>query len=286
MKRVEFKDWLINNTNKGNSSISNDISYVANVEKEEKVDLDSISKNRFQTILDKYNPNSSEVFNIKGSGIKESKASRYYALKNYFDFRFYNNDSYRIVFKKLGISEKKFFDIALETMIFVDPEKVYKETKNIIDGFSVPGNKYAIRKYGKYGSKTSLFIGLYKFLFPTLIFYSEDNVSPKRIFSKCTGLTIGTNSANGNVYNYVLSHIYGKTKNPILYNSPFNYVLCPRMFDPFTGHECSCGWNEHLIKKLRSKVSTKFKKSIVHIQTIFKCNNCISGYILKKCWLC
>ena len=37
--------------------------------------------------------------------------------------------------------------------------------------------------------------------------------------------------------NYQVSHLFGRTKNPLLFTSPWNIAYIPKYLDPFTGHE-------------------------------------------------
>lgn len=74
---------------------------------------------------------------------------------------------------------------------------------------------------------------------------------------KATGYKI-----NSNLFNYQCSHIWGHTKNPLLFESIWNICFVPRLYDPFTGHECSCGWNDEFSKLLRRDAHKLFKSII------------------------
>ena len=62
--------------------------------------------------------------------------------------------------------------------------------------------------------------------------------------------------------NYQCAHVWGMTKNPIMFTALFNIVLIPRMFDPLTGHEANGPLRDEFSKLFRQHVRTHFKTSI------------------------
>ncbi len=62
--------------------------------------------------------------------------------------------------------------------------------------------------------------------------------------------------------NYQISHLFGRTKNPLLFTAPWNIAYIPKYLDPFTGHE-SQGTTSREFKQIFNRLlSEKFKEYI------------------------
>ena len=59
-----------------------------------------------------------------------------------------------------------------------------------------------------------------------------NNNKPQAQIRNMTGLT-----RNKDIYNYQVSHIWGRTKNVFMFEAPWNICYTPKIIDPFTGHE-------------------------------------------------
>ncbi|MDO4317593.1 MAG: hypothetical protein Q4C48_05220 [Lachnospiraceae bacterium] len=84
-----------------------------------------------------------------------------------------------------------------------------------------------------------MYLELYKYLFHNSHVEKDasNNTQPHRLIRQLTGL-----KRNYNVYNYQVSHIWGRTKNIFLFEAPWNLCYTPKIIDPFTGHETQGPW--------------------------------------------
>lgn len=64
------------------------------------------------------------------------------------------------------------------------------------------------------------------------------------------------------MFNYQVSHIYGKTKNIFLFEAPWNIALVPKIIDPFTGHETKGLWSEEYQQKFIAYANEKYVKFV------------------------
>ena len=70
--------------------------------------------------------------------------------------------------------------------------------------------------------------------------------------------------------NYQISHLFGKTKNPLLFNCSWNIAYIPKYLDPFTGHETR-GEHSHAFKAIfKNKVEERFMNYIVDYNDFIK----------------
>ena len=167
-------------------------------------------------------------------------------------------DSYQDFIDRFGIDKQSFYQFGLQSIISADvvtAEAQYQQVKEKL----LNNAKLVIRSYGGKGVHSNLYLDLYRYLFGNnnLGIDPTNNSAPRRNISAATGYRI-----NKNLLNYQVSHIWGKTKNPILFESVWNICFVPRLYDPFTGHEASGGWNEEFIPLLNHFVFDKFEALI------------------------
>lgn len=67
---------------------------------------------------------------------------------------------------------------------------------------------------------------------------------------------------NKNIFNYQISHVFGRTKNVFCFTAPWNIVFLPKIVDPLTGHEAKGKFVEDFSRKFQSLVYDKFKAEI------------------------
>jgi hypothetical protein len=68
---------------------------------------------------------------------------------------------------------------------------------------------------------------------------------------------------NKNLLNYQVSHIFDNTtKNPLLFECPWNVMFTPKIIDPFTGHETKGIWPKEFQKLIIDKAKSKYQKYI------------------------
>lgn len=168
-------------------------------------------------------------------------------------------DAYLKLIEDLGITEEEFAEIGMNNFLPIDYElkkKQWEENKmKLFNANSV----LAIRNYGQQGRNTKLFIDLYSFMFNCEIKIDPNNNSfPTQILKHNTPYRKNSKSKNSKfipIYNYQISHLFGRTKNPLLFTALWNLAYIPRYFDPFTGHESK--------GQISERIQNTFKKTIV-----------------------
>jgi len=148
-------------------------------------------------------------------------------------------DAYDNLFKH--IDKNNFFKTSLEDIIYIEPKKVQVQwnelQKDIFENRIIH-----IRGYGRDAKKTQYFITLYKHLFgnENVVKDSTNNAQPTKLIKCNTAFCkITEDGKNGKerIRNYQVSHLFGRTKNPLLFNCAWNIAYIPKYLDPFTGHE-------------------------------------------------
>ena len=168
-------------------------------------------------------------------------------------------DSYQEFIDYFKIDKKDLYQFGISSIISADAnvaKKQYDQKK-----YDLFNNKVlSIRGYGRGGVNTNLFLDLYCEIFGNTSIKKDptNNAAPRANISSATGHRI-----NGDIQNYQVSHIWGNTKNPLLFESVWNICFIPRLIDPFTGHECSGGWNDDFIPLLREFVYSKYEDLII-----------------------
>ncbi len=183
-------------------------------------------------------------------------------------------DSYQEFIDNFNIDKNDFYQYGIKSIISADfdtAKKQYERVKNKL----INNGSLTIRSYGRGGKNSNLYVELYKSLFRNnnIKIDPTNNTVPRKNISDATNLKI-----NDNLSNYQVSHIWGKTKNPVLFESVWNICFIPRIFDPFTGHECKGGWNDDFIPMLKRYVYDKFKSIIIDYNQ-FVLNNCLQDKI-------
>lgn len=179
------------------------------------------------------------------------------------------NDSYKEFIDYFGIKKDDLFDYGIQSIICAD----FDTAKTQYDELKVKltsNQSLTIRSYGRNGNNSLLYRKMYIEIFgnSSIKIDSTNNAVPRANISKATGHTI-----NGDIFNYQVSHVWGKTKNPILFEAVWNICFVPRIIDPFTGHECKGGWNEEFIPKFKEHVYSSFEDVIEDYNQFIRNNN-------------
>ena len=172
---------------------------------------------------------SSKTFTRKTNGGTAGSAG----LKWYIKFLNEKRDSYYDFMSHFGIKPKAFFDWGMKAIIFPPLEKVESEWKDLKE--RIQNNcEVLIRGYGRDAHGTNWYLDFYKYLLNNSHVKKDgsNNSRPQSIIKKLSGLT-----RNKDIYNYQVSHIWGRTKNIFLFEAPWNICYTPKIIDPFTGHE-------------------------------------------------
>jgi hypothetical protein len=167
-------------------------------------------------------------------------------------------DSYAQFLDHFGIEKTDFYSFGLDNTIFSEADKAMEQwlelKKRLLNNQTI-----AIRGYGRQGKRTQLYIDLYSSLFgnKNILEDPTNNAIPKRNLRDATGYRI-----NKNIMNYQCSHIFGCTKNPLLFEAVWNICFIPKMFDPFTGHETKGLWPKEYQKKFHQAAYARFHELI------------------------
>ena len=82
------------------------------------------------------------------------------------------------------------------------------------------------------------------------------------MLEKLTGYSKKNSKLNKELRNYQVSHVFGRTKNALAFNAPWNIVYMPKLFDPFTGHESKGDITKKFTSELKKMTFLKFKNLI------------------------
>lgn len=191
-------------------------------------------------------------------------------------------DSYQLFCDDFCITPEQLYNFGIKHSIFVCEDEAWEQWQNLKKSLIEGGEKIAIRSYGR--GDTNPFITMYKTLFPKahVVVDSTGNAAPKKLIQMYTQYKI-----NKTIFNFEISHVYGLTKNPLLFSAIWNFFLCPRIIDPFTGHASSGRWPDEYQPRLRKVVTKKFAHCINDYNSIvtspsFQAN--LTGYLEKLDW--
>lgn len=167
------------------------------------------------------------VFQAVASDVKERPLVRATVIDSYEQFLDY-----------FGIDKDTFYSFGLDNTIFAKPEYALLQWEALIKKL-LENQKLAIRGYGRQGKHTDLFLKLYEYLFSNNSIKEDNtnNAAPRRNIQNATGY-----KAKESLLNYQCSHIFGHTKNPLLFEAVWNICFTPKIFDPLTGHEAKGSW--------------------------------------------
>lgn len=88
------------------------------------------------------------------------------------------------------------------------------------------------------------------------------------------------------VMNYQISHIFDNTtKNPLMFEAPWNIVYMPKILDPFSGHESTGDFTKAFKKAIKKFTIEKFKTLIEEYNEIiikYSINSKINEFIESR----
>jgi hypothetical protein len=148
-------------------------------------------------------------------------------------------DAYDKLFEH--IDKDLFFKKSLEDIIYIENDKINLQWNSLKQNVFENKPVY-VRGYGRDAKKTLYFITLYKHLFGNENVFkdSTNNAQPTKLISSNTNyckITEDGKYGKEKIRNYQISHLFGRTKNPLLFNCAWNIAYIPKYLDPFTGHE-------------------------------------------------
>lgn len=174
-------------------------------------------------------------------------------------------DAYEKLFEL--IDKDIFFEKSIANIIYIEELKIeqrWQQLKNDMIN-NVP---MTIRSYGRNGVNSYLFQELYNILFQhkNIQIDRTNNEVPTRILKDLTPYCKNTKKVDGpktKIMNYQISHLFGRTKNPLLFTAPWNIAYIPKYLDPFTGHESQGNTSQEFKQIFNQILFEKFKDYIL-----------------------
>lgn len=160
-------------------------------------------------------------------------------------------DSYKIFLCRFGISTSDLIEFGLNQTLYPREDLVtasWEEAKSRLRRKEL----HWIRGAGRDATGTRLYQRFYELLLDLDVRKDQtNNAAPKRI------LEATTEGRGKNLVNYQVSHVFGRTKNPLLFTAAWNIVWKPKILDPFTGHEAkgeiAALYKDRYLTHIRSK---------------------------------
>lgn len=167
-------------------------------------------------------------------------------------------DSYDIFFNTFGIKKESFFDFGIKNTIYLAEDKV-EEYWNLLKDRVLNNKEVFIRGYGRDAKGTPIYIKFHGEVFGNynIIKDPSNNSKPQQLIKKITGL-----NRKENLRNYQVAHVFGMTRNALMFEAPWNIVLVPKIIDPLTGHESNGLWAEEYKKIFYEEINKKYKRFI------------------------
>ena len=174
-------------------------------------------------------------------------------------------DAYDKLFEH--IEKELFFKNSIEDIIYIENEKISVQWENLKQNVFENKQIY-IRGYGRDAQKTLYFTTLYKHLFgnENVLKDATNNAQPTKLIkgnSNYCKVTEDGKNGKEKIRNYQISHLFGRTKNPLLFNCSWNIAYIPKYLDPFTGHETqgehSSEFKDLILPLLKEKFSFYIK---------------------------
>lgn len=99
---------------------------------------------------------------------------------------------------------------------------------------------------------------------------STNNAAPTKLLKDLTNYSKVEQAGKTLIMNYQISHLFGRTKNPLLFTCPWNIAYIPKYLDPFTGHETQGQYSKQFKEIISPIIKEKFKYYIEEYNTIIK----------------
>ena len=167
-------------------------------------------------------------------------------------------DSYQVFLDAFNIKKDDLYQWGISSTIFPELDAVADAWEGLKKRIFSNETVY-IRGYGRDAHGTQLYQNLYKALFGNDNVKKDptNNTVPHKHIQQLTGLR-----RNNDVYNYQVSHIWGRTKNVFMFEAPWNICYTPKLIDPFTGHETKGVWPEEYQKMFVAYAYSRYKAFI------------------------
>jgi hypothetical protein len=152
-------------------------------------------------------------------------------------------DAYLRFLDRFKIGHEEFFRHGLDDIIHV-PLDVARRDWDALKDRVTTGGRVFIRSYGAGRKNSHQFISFYSQVFAhnQIEVDPTNNSEPQKLLARWTGFS---RRRGGNLRNYQVSHVFGRTKNAYAFTAPWNIVYVPKVIDPFTGHEAKGELPQH-----------------------------------------
>ena len=169
-----------------------------------------------------------------------------------------SKDSYQVFLDAFNIKKDDLYQWGISSTIFPELDAVADAWEGLKKRIFSNQTVY-IRGYGRDAHGTQLYQDLYKALFGNENVKKDptNNTVPHKHIQQLTGLR-----RNNDVYNYQVSHIWGRTKNVFMFEAPWNICYTPKLIDPFTGHETKGDWPAEFQKLFTAAAHNMYKTFI------------------------
>lgn len=180
-----------------------------------------------------------------------------------------DRDAYTKLFEH--IDKDLFFKSGIDDIVYIDNQAIaiqWNQLKN-----SVFENQVVfIRGYGRDAKGTDMFFKFYENMFgnSNVRKDSTNNAEPTKLLKNMTSYSKTPQADKMLIMNYQISHLFGRTKNPLLFTCPWNIAYIPKYLDPFTGHETQGKYSEQFKKIISPILKDKFKNYIEDYNSIIR----------------
>ncbi len=175
-------------------------------------------------------------------------------------------DSYQEFLTHFKIDRESFFEWGISVTIFPPADKVASEWERLKKRIFNNQTVY-IRGYGRDAHGTQMYKDFYaKLLGNTHVEKDPTNNAIPHGLIQCTTEL----KRNSDIYNYQVSHIWGRTKNVFMFGAPWNICYVPKIMDPFTGHETKGIWPAEYQKLFKRKADELYRPFVDEYNWILK----------------
>ena len=170
-------------------------------------------------------------------------------------------DSYTKLFEQMDVND--FFRIGIDDITYIENKKIKIQWEELKERVFNNGRIY-IRGYGRNAAKTELYFKFYEKLLnnTNVIKDSSNNAEPTKLLKNLTEFSKTNKKGKTKIMNYQISHLFGKTKNPLLFECSWNVAYLPKYLDPFTGHETQGIYSDKFKEIYTPIIKRKFKTYI------------------------
>jgi len=156
------------------------------------------------------------------------------------------------------IPKDQFFRFGLENIVTIPANTANREWNVLVERIANKTQGLFVRSSGRNGNGNGLLSQLYASVFGISInFDPTNNREPTALLQRLTG-----HRKNQTIFNYQVSHVFGRTKNVFCFTAPWNIVFIPKIVDPLTGHEAKGAFVHEFRFEFQTKILRAFQAAI------------------------